>query len=73
MEFNDGKKKKIIIIQTKNKTQKGSSLLSLPWGFGQAGFIGGIICVIAIGFITMYTAYLILKYSVGKIKIFFFF
>jgi hypothetical protein len=50
------------IFSTAN-TMLGSSLLALPWGFTQSGFIVGLAVVLIIGLICFYTASLIVKNS----------
>lgn len=39
----------------------GTSLLSMPWGIGQSGFIFGIIIIVLTGLLAFYTAYRVLK------------
>lgn len=34
----------------------GTSLMTMPWAFGQAGFIGGIIIMLGMAGIALYTA-----------------
>eukprot|EP00727_Mastigamoeba_balamuthi_P011015 m51a1_g6536 hypothetical protein (740) ;mRNA; r:33905-41827 len=47
-------------------TMIGSSLLSFPWGFTNAGLAGGIAVVVAMGFVTWYTMYLVLINGEGQ-------
>ncbi|KAL3206934.1 hypothetical protein MRX96_039767 [Rhipicephalus microplus] len=42
-------------------TMMGTSLLSMPWAMSQAGFAGGIMLILAIGLLCLYTAYRILS------------
>lgn len=42
-------------------TMMGSSLLAMPWGFQQAGLLGGVITVIVVGFVCFYTCTLVVK------------
>ncbi|XP_062410580.1 neutral amino acid transporter 9 [Sardina pilchardus] len=42
-------------------TMMGTSILSIPWGIKQAGFTLGIIILIAMGFLTLYCCYRVLK------------
>eukprot|EP00164_Ancoracysta_twista_P003495 GFYU01004664.1.p1 GENE.GFYU01004664.1~~GFYU01004664.1.p1 ORF type:complete len:544 (+),score=136.62 GFYU01004664.1:244-1875(+) len=44
-------------------TMVGSSLLSIPWGFGQAGLVGGVLLAVGTAFLSYYTCYLILKHG----------
>lgn len=34
----------------------GTSLMTMPWAFGQAGFVGGIVIMLAMAGIALYTA-----------------
>lgn len=42
-------------------TMMGTSLLSMPWAIAQAGFLAGILLIIAIGGLCLYTAYRVLS------------
>lgn len=42
-------------------TMMGTSLLSMPWGIGQSGFIFGIIIIVLTGLLAFYTAFRVLK------------
>lgn len=42
-------------------TMMGTSILSIPWGIKQAGFTLGIIILIAMGLLTLYCCYRVLK------------
>jgi len=46
----------------------GTSLLSMPWAVGQAGFALGLALLIFMAFLTLYTAYLVMKSvdTIGK-------
>ena len=48
----------------------GTSLLTMPWAFGQAGFAGGILTMIFMAGICLYTAFRILTMQnlMGKIQ-----
>eukprot|EP00727_Mastigamoeba_balamuthi_P002450 m51a1_g12201 hypothetical protein (468) ;mRNA; f:56006-57941 len=47
-------------------TMIGSSLLSFPWGFTNAGLVVGIIVVVAVALVTWYTTYLVIANGNGK-------
>ena len=49
-------------------TMMGTSLLTMPWAFGQAGFAGGIIMMVIMAFLAVYTSYrlLTLQKVMGK-------
>lgn len=34
----------------------GTSLMTMPWAFGQAGFVGGIVIMLLMAGIALYTA-----------------
>lgn len=57
----DGKQSSVRTIFSIWNTMMGSSLMALPWGYSQAGLIGGIVLSLAVAFIAWYTCYLILK------------
>nr|CAB3266261.1 putative sodium-coupled neutral amino acid transporter 9 [Phallusia mammillata] len=42
-------------------TMMGTSLLSMPWGLGQAGFTFGVVIIVLTGCLTLYTAYRVLQ------------
>lgn len=42
-------------------TMMGTSLLSMPWGITQSGFVLGILLIVGLGILTLYTAYRVLK------------
>lgn len=52
-------------------TMMGTSLMTMPWAFGQAGFVGGIIIMLAMAGIALYTAtrLLTLQKTMGKIDL----
>ena len=39
----------------------GTSLLTMPWGIEQAGFVLGVFCIAFMGALTFYTAYRVVK------------
>eukprot|EP01088_Endostelium_zonatum_P000535 TRINITY_DN10785_c0_g1_i1.p1 TRINITY_DN10785_c0_g1~~TRINITY_DN10785_c0_g1_i1.p1 ORF type:complete len:646 (-),score=127.23 TRINITY_DN10785_c0_g1_i1:79-2016(-) len=55
----------IITIFTIWNTMMGSSLLALPWGFSQSGFLLSLIIIIVIAASSCYTCWLIVKHSKG--------
>lgn len=59
----DGKQSSLMTIFSIWNTMMGSSLMAMPWGFHQAGLIGGLSMCILVGFISWYTCWLILKLS----------
>ncbi|KAB7507801.1 Sodium-coupled neutral amino acid transporter 9-like protein [Armadillidium nasatum] len=52
----DGKNPSHITIMSIWNTMMGTSLLTMPWAFGKAGFIGGLIIMICEGLICLITA-----------------
>jgi len=44
-------------------TMMGSGLLTLPWGFSEAGLLGGIVVILIVGVVAWYTCWLVLKYG----------
>ncbi|KAL6049282.1 Sodium-coupled neutral amino acid transporter 9 [Balamuthia mandrillaris] len=46
-------------------TMMGSSLLALPWGFSESGFLLGLLTIFGIGFLCFYSCYLIVKNGQG--------
>jgi sodium-coupled neutral amino acid transporter 9 len=45
-------------------TMMGSGLLTLPWGFSEAGLVGGTAVVIIVGLLAWYTCYIVLNYGI---------
>lgn len=45
-------------------TMMGSGLLALPWGFSEAGIAGGFAIVAAVGLLSWYTCFLVIKYGI---------
>lgn len=43
----------------------GSSLLAIPWGFSQAGYLAGLGTVFVVGCVCYYTSLLIVKHGTG--------
>jgi len=62
----EGKQSSIVTIFSLTNTMLGSSLLSLPWAFTQAGFGTSLAIVMICGFVCFYTAYLIVKNAAGQ-------
>ncbi|KAF2366819.1 Amino acid transporter transmembrane domain [Trinorchestia longiramus] len=56
----DGKQASYITIVSIWNTMMGTSLLTMPWAFGKAGFAGGFIIMITMAFVCLFTAYRIL-------------
>ncbi|XP_077981323.1 neutral amino acid transporter 9-like [Glandiceps talaboti] len=56
-----GKQSSIITIFSVWNTMMGTSLLSMPWAIGQAGFVLGIIILISMAGLTLYTCYRVVK------------
>ncbi|ROT72766.1 neutral amino acid transporter 9 [Penaeus vannamei] len=52
----DGKQSSYITIIAIWNTMMGTSLMTMPWAFGQAGFVGGIIIMLGMAGIALYTA-----------------
>lgn len=49
----------------------GTSMLAMPWAIQQSGFTLGILCMVFMGIITLYTCTLVLRHGnggFGKIK-----
>lgn len=46
----------------------GSGLLAMPWGVEKAGLIPGLILMILVSFLCLYTAYLLLKVNAKQGK-----
>ena len=46
----------------------GTSLLSMPWAINQAGFVNGIVLLLAMAALMLYTSYRILKSVEGLCK-----
>ncbi|XP_050042403.1 neutral amino acid transporter 9-like isoform X2 [Dermacentor andersoni] len=57
----DGEQSSFVTIFAIWNTMMGTSLLSMPWAISQAGFAGGIVLVLAIGLLCLYTAYRVLS------------
>jgi sodium-coupled neutral amino acid transporter 9 len=57
----DGKQSSVMTVFSIWNTMMGSSLMALPWGFAKAGLLGGILMSLAVGLISWYTCWLILK------------
>ena len=47
----------------------GTSLLSMPWAINQAGFVTGILLLLAMAGLMLYTSYRILKSVEGICKL----
>ncbi|XP_045120971.1 sodium-coupled neutral amino acid transporter 9-like [Portunus trituberculatus] len=52
----DGKQASHITIIAIWNTMMGTSLMTMPWAFGQAGFVGGIVIMLAMAGLALYTA-----------------
>lgn len=57
----DGEQSSFVTIFAIWNTMMGTSLLSMPWAISQAGFAGGIMLVLCIGLLCLYTAYRVLS------------
>lgn len=57
----DGKQSSVRTIFSIWNTMMGSTLMALPWGYAQAGLVGGVVMTLVVGFIAWYTCWLILK------------
>uniref|UniRef100_A0A1E1X2Q2 Putative amino acid permease f13h10.3-like isoform 2 n=1 Tax=Amblyomma aureolatum TaxID=187763 RepID=A0A1E1X2Q2_9ACAR len=57
----DGEQSSFVTIFAIWNTMMGTSLLSMPWAISQAGFAGGIVLVLCIGLLCLYTAYRVLS------------
>lgn len=57
----EGEQSSFVTIFAIWNTMMGTSLLSMPWAISQAGFAGGILLVLAIGLLCLYTAYRVLS------------
>ncbi|KAL3206933.1 hypothetical protein MRX96_039767 [Rhipicephalus microplus] len=57
----EGEQSSFVTIFAIWNTMMGTSLLSMPWAMSQAGFAGGIMLILAIGLLCLYTAYRILS------------
>ncbi|WKY02422.1 hypothetical protein Q1695_016017 [Nippostrongylus brasiliensis] len=53
------KQSSVVTIFSLWNTMMGVSLLSMPWGLHQAGFVLGIAILLGMGFLCFYTAYLV--------------
>ncbi|KAK3856281.1 hypothetical protein Pcinc_016879 [Petrolisthes cinctipes] len=52
----DGKQASHITIIAIWNTMMGTSLMTMPWAFGQAGFLGGLIIMLGMALLALYTA-----------------
>ncbi|XP_070563041.1 neutral amino acid transporter 9-like isoform X2 [Ptychodera flava] len=57
----EGKQSSIITIFSIWNTMMGTSLLSMPWAVGEAGLVLGIIILITMAGLTLYTCYRVVK------------
>uniref|UniRef100_A0A9J2PTM1 Amino acid transporter transmembrane domain-containing protein n=1 Tax=Ascaris lumbricoides TaxID=6252 RepID=A0A9J2PTM1_ASCLU len=66
-DFKDesGKQDSIVTIFSVWNTMMGSSLLAMPWAVQQAGLLLGIFLILAVGALSLYTAYRIVQSPVG--------
>ncbi|CAK8675908.1 neutral amino acid transporter 9-like [Clavelina lepadiformis] len=55
------KQSSIVTIFAIWNTMMGTSLLSMPWGLVQSGFTFGILLIVFMGLLTLYTAYRVLQ------------
>ncbi|KHN71796.1 Putative amino acid permease F13H10.3 [Toxocara canis] len=69
-DFKDesGKQSSIVTIFSIWNTMMGSSLLAMPWAVQQAGLALGIFFILAIGALSLYTAYRIVQSPTGLSK-----
>ncbi|XP_076065824.1 neutral amino acid transporter 9-like [Oratosquilla oratoria] len=56
----DGKQASFVTIIAIWNTMMGTSLLTMPWAFGQAGFVGGLLIMISMAALCLYTSYRVL-------------
>uniref|UniRef100_A0A2P2I9S2 Sodium-coupled neutral amino acid transporter 9-like n=1 Tax=Hirondellea gigas TaxID=1518452 RepID=A0A2P2I9S2_9CRUS len=56
----DGKQASYITIISVWNTMMGTSILTMPWAFGKAGFVGGLVVMIGMAILCLFTAYRIL-------------
>nr|XP_002125488.1 sodium-coupled neutral amino acid transporter 9 isoform X1 [Ciona intestinalis] len=56
-----GKQSSVVTIFAIWNTMMGTSLLSMPWGLGQAGFLFGILLILLSAMLTLYTAFRVLQ------------
>ncbi|XP_068222788.1 neutral amino acid transporter 9-like [Palaemon carinicauda] len=52
----DGKQSSPITIIAIWNTMMGTSLMTMPWAFGQAGFVGGLLIMLLMAALSLYTA-----------------
>ncbi|XP_066298612.1 neutral amino acid transporter 9-like isoform X2 [Branchiostoma lanceolatum] len=56
-----GKQGSLITIFSIWNTMMGTSLLSMPWALGQAGFVLGLVIMVVMAGLTLYTCYRVIK------------
>jgi sodium-coupled neutral amino acid transporter 9 len=60
-----GKQSSLVTVLSLWNTMMGTSILTMPWALGQAGFVAGILIIVAMMGATCWTCQIVVRYGEG--------